>query len=99
MLKSDNSLVCVQCRVLIHVISKSFSLSQMKIEEYAIEFLEVERRTTYTCVSIFHRHIDDIYYGQLYVDRNRDTQHQVQGGSSCLFRLGNRDATKKYSSC
>ncbi|KAI1287305.1 Transcription factor SPT20 -like protein [Halotydeus destructor] len=71
--------------------------SLVKVEEFNMEFIEHDRRS-HTQVSIFHRQIDDAYFGQLYVDRNRDAQPTSQGGSSCLFRLGSRDSTKKYIS-
>ena len=46
-----------------------------------------------TCVSIFHRQIDDVFFGQLFVDRPGMPSCSSR---SCLYQLGSRDAAKKY---
>lgn len=85
-----------------HGISSSFVVfrSQLKTEDYIIEFTESDRRS-YTQVTIFRRPFDEEYYGQLYVDKNRDPErektHPMQSGSVCFFRLGSQQAMKKYA--
>lgn len=61
-----------------------------------------------TCVSIFHRPVDDVFFGQLFVDRApakvfdngqinvRDTLSSPSASKSCMFQLGSRDAAKRY---
>lgn len=83
---------------------------QTKLEEYVMEFTEVEKMSTITSISIFYRQIDDVYFGQLSVEKSNPFAHrtlteQLQGGgkgglsvssgSSCLFKLGNKMLTKK----
>jgi hypothetical protein len=73
-----------------------------------MEFTEIEKISTVTSISIFYRQIDDIYFGQLSVEKSNPFTHrtlseQLNGsknnstssGSSCLFQLGNKMLTKK----
>lgn len=58
-----------------------------------------------TCVSIFQRPLDDLFYGQLYVDRVQPGQiiqsseslpRSSSSSKSCIFPLGSRDGAKRY---
>lgn len=58
-----------------------------------------------TCVSIFQKPLDDLFYGQLYVDRVQPGQviqsseslpRSSSSSKSCIFPLGSRDGAKRY---
>ena len=46
-----------------------------------------------TCISIFHSPVDDMFFGQLFIDRSPVS---TSSSRSCLFKLGTRDAAKRY---
>lgn len=52
-----------------------------------------EGRTSVTCVAIYHRPIDDSYFGKLFLDKRKDNSNR--SGNSCLFRLGHRAMVTK----
>ena len=61
-----------------------------------------------TCVSIFHRPLDDVFFGQLFVDRSpakvfengqinlKETLASSSGSRSSTFLLGSRESAKRY---
>lgn len=52
-----------------------FLYLQTKLEEYVLEFTESEKISTITTISIFYRQIDDIYFGQLSVEKANPLHH------------------------
>ena len=88
----------VKLRNLCAHLSRVNETSLTKIEEYVMEFDSSSSASqapipSVTCVSIFHRQIDDVFFGQLYVDRPGVPSSSSR---SCLYKLGSRDAAKKY---
>lgn len=96
--------------------------SMQKVEEYLMEFetagshltsMSLSNQSTtggggLTCVSIYHRPLDDVFFGQLFVDRAqaklfengqinlKDTLTSPTGTRSCVYQLGSRDSAKLY---
>ncbi|CAG2102136.1 unnamed protein product [Medioppia subpectinata] len=64
--------------------------SLTKIEEYKMDFMDDNRRSL-TTVNILHRSIDDMYFGQLVIDRQGHLR-----GSTSTFCLGTKLSTKRY---
>ncbi|RWS14581.1 transcription factor SPT20-like protein [Dinothrombium tinctorium] len=63
----------------------------VKIEEIHMEFVDPDKRSPST-IAIFHRPVDDAYFGQLCVNKHQGNSN----GASCLFQFGNKQLTKKY---
>ena len=98
--------------------NQHYDNSLVKVEEYLMEFdtssgnqspikANVNVSPGITSVSIFHRAIDDLFFGQLFVDRSPSANSLTTGDTttrqlsssaarSCLFRLGSREAAKAY---
>ncbi|XP_015783372.1 transcription factor SPT20 homolog isoform X2 [Tetranychus urticae] len=66
----------------------------VKSDEYIMEFMNSEGRSSVTCVAIYHRSIDDSYFGKLFLDKRKDNSNR--SGNSCLFRLGHKAMVNKY---
>ncbi|XP_076065964.1 uncharacterized protein LOC143039600 isoform X2 [Oratosquilla oratoria] len=64
------------------------------IEEYVLETEWGQGRIYLTKLTISQRKTDDLYFGELYVDR--DYQEGKQNGSTCRFPLGTQQQVRKY---
>lgn len=58
-----------------------------------MEFLSNEGRSSVTCVVIYHRPIDDCYFGKLFLDKRKDNSNRT--GNSSTFHLGHKDMVDK----
>ncbi|XP_053204726.1 transcription factor SPT20 homolog isoform X2 [Panonychus citri] len=68
--------------------------SLIRSDEYIMEFLSNEGRSSVTCVVIYHRPIDDCYFGKLFLDKRKDNSNRT--GNSSTFHLGHKDMVDKY---
>ncbi|XP_068241078.1 transcription factor SPT20 homolog isoform X3 [Palaemon carinicauda] len=64
------------------------------IEELVLETERGQGRIYHTKLTISQRKTDEVYFGELYVDR--DYQEGKQNGSTCKFKLGTQQQVCRY---